>query len=309
MAWVIFWSALAMVFLTGVAASASSVRFQQRVANEGRLLLVHARSRRSRGRADLHGLPAPVARYVALAIDPARPAIHTVRLRHGGTFRMKPNQRWFPIRGKQFFSADPPGFVWWGRIRMVPGVWIDARDKLVDGSANMRILAESLVVLGDSSGSEIDESSAVRLLAEMLWFPTTLLDERFVSWSPIDDESARATLRVRGREVNAVFHFGPDGLPARISARRYRDVGGGRSVLTPWSGVARDYRKVSGLTVPFEVDAIWELESGPFRCLSFVVEEIEYDPIEAQAVGSIGLRAGERVVDSELASRGGRVVP
>ena len=78
-------------------------------------------------------------------------------------------------------------------------------------------------------------------------------------------------------EVSAVFHFGPDGLPTRIGAERWREVDG-RQVLTPWYGEAREYRRVSGVLVPFVMDATWELETGPFHAIHFEVERIEVDP-------------------------------
>lgn len=99
---------------------------------------------------------------------------------------------------------------------------------------------------------------------------------RYVTWSAIDDQRARAILRLRGYEVSAVFHFGPDGMPERITANRYRDVNG-KGVLTPWTGLPRDFRAVAGLRVPCEIEIVWELESGPFPCIRFTVEDIQIE--------------------------------
>ena len=109
----------------------------------------------------------------------------------------------------------------------------------------------------------------------MAWFPSAYRDRRYVTWTAIDDTSARATLRVRGVEVSAVFHFGADGLPERVTASRYRDVDG-KAVLTPWTGRGRDYRRVNGMLVPFEMESTWELEQ-PFTCLRFRVEQLEVE--------------------------------
>ena len=117
----------------------------------------------------------------------------------------------------------------------------------------MRILLESTFALGDSSGAELDQGALLRLLGEMVWLPTSLADERYVSWSALDEGTAEARLRVDAREVSAVFEFGADGLPARVSADRYRDMGRGKAVLTRWSGEYRNYREVEGMLVPFEL--------------------------------------------------------
>src|SRR5438128_6409879 len=116
-------------------------------------------------------LPAPVRRYLARAIGRRGIAVRTVRLRHGGLFRTTLDGSWVPIRGEQYFSAAPPGFVWRGRIRIAPGLWVDARDRSVDGAGSMRISFESTFTLADSSGAELDQGALLRLLGGMTWFP------------------------------------------------------------------------------------------------------------------------------------------
>jgi hypothetical protein len=275
MLWLLLSTPLLLISAAGVIVAVNSVRFQRRVADEMRAL-VETEASPGRSRVDPERLPAPVARYLALAIGADQSPVRSVRLHHGGTFRSKPGQAWLPIRGTQVLIADPPGFVWWGRVRVAPGLWIDARDKLVGGTASMLIRAGSTVTLGDAKGPELDQGAAIRVLAEMVWFPTALLDARYVTWSAIDDQRARATLRLRGYEVSADFHFGPDGMPERITANRYRDVNG-KGVLTPWTGLPRDFRTVAGLRVPCKVEIEWELESGPFPCICFTLDDIEIE--------------------------------
>ena len=49
------------------------------------------------------------------------------------------------------------------------------------------------------------------------------------------------------------------------------------SALTPWTGTLSDYREVDGLRVPFVMEATWELEAGPFRCLEFRISSIHFE--------------------------------
>jgi hypothetical protein len=179
----------------------------------------------------------------------------------------------------QYFTADPPGFVWWGRVRAAPGIWIDARDQAVNGEGHMLVRAESTVTLADVRGPELDQGALLRLLGEATWLPTLLRDPRFVTWTPVDAASARATLRVGAREVAATFHFGARGLPARFTAERHRLVGG-RSVLTPFTGVCADFREVDGVQVPFRMTALWHLETGPLPYARWEVERVELDPAD-----------------------------
>jgi hypothetical protein len=181
-----------------------------------------------------------------------------------------------PIRGVQYLTADPPGFVWWGRVRAAPGLWIDARDRTLGGEGNMLVRAESTLTLADARGPELDQGALVRLLGEATWIPTLLRDPRFVRWAPADAATATATLRVGGREVSGTFHFGARGLPALFAAERYRAVDG-RSELTRFSGVCADFREVGGVLVPFRLTALWHLESGPLPYVNWRVEQVEHD--------------------------------
>jgi hypothetical protein len=92
-------------------------------------------------------LPEPVRRYLRFAIEDGALATRTVRLEHGGTFRPKPEQRWLPIHGVEYFTAATPGFVWSASISPAPLAWIDARDRLHDRRGNMLVKLESLFTI------------------------------------------------------------------------------------------------------------------------------------------------------------------
>lgn len=277
MFWLALWIAVLAIGALGVVASANSLRFGRRVAREARQMWAGSAEPLRIDPSRLEELPTPVRRYLAKAVGGRELAARTVRLRHGGTFRPKLDGIWLPIRGEQYFAADPPGFVWWGRIRMAPGLWVEARDRSVRGVGNMLVLAESTFTMADSAGPELDQGALLRLLGEMVWFPTAFLDARHVTWTLVDDRRAEATLRVNGREAAGVFEFGDDGLPLAVSADRYRDLGGGKAVLTPWSGECGDYREVGGLLVPHQMTASWHLDGQRIPYVRFLVERLEYD--------------------------------
>jgi uncharacterized protein DUF6544 len=270
MLWLVFFVALAFVASIGILINVNRLRFERSVLQESRRLLGLPRSVAAASSSS--ELPAPVLRYRQLAVGERAP-VRTLRLRHGGTFRMSPTSKALPIRGMQLFTSDPPGFVWLGRIRVAPAVWIDARDMAAGGAGSMRVLLDDTISLADARGPELDQGSALRLLAEMPWFPTSLFDARNVSWSAIDANHARARLRFGEREVTAVFEFGPDGLPVRTSAERYKDAG----ELRRWGGMYRDFRKVSGMLVPFEAEVSWQLQTGPYTYAHWLVDSMAFD--------------------------------
>ncbi len=278
--WVICWVAVTIVGLAGTVASLNSVRFGRRVVQEARALLEGSRDAPPLSADRISSLPAPVQRYLAKAIPGRTAGIRSVRLRHGGRFRPSLDGSWVPIRGQQYFSASPPGFIWWGRVRMFPGFWVDARDRSVAGAGNMLVRLESTFTLADATGPQLDQGALLRLLGEMAWFPTTFLDDRHVRWSPIDDERASATLDVNGRSVSGEFTFGPDDLPVTFSADRYRDTGGGTSVLTPFVGRIGDFRAVDGILVPHRIVAAWVVDGKTIEYADFEVEQLEFDATE-----------------------------
>jgi hypothetical protein len=275
--WVAWWAVVAAIGAAGVIASAGSVRFGRRVAREAGALLGGAPEATRLDPRSFGDLPAPVRRYVDRAVPTRERGVRTVRLRHGGAFRPSLDGRWLPIRGEQYFSTSPPGFIWWGRVRIAPGLWIDARDRSVDGVGNMLVSAESTVTLANSSGPQLDQGALLRLLGEMTWFPTAHIDSRFVRWSAVDDRRARATLTVGGQTVSGEFLFGPDDLPSVFSADRYRDIGGGQAVLTPFEGHSSDFREANGMLVPFSMTAAWKVDGRVIEYARWEIERIEYD--------------------------------
>jgi hypothetical protein len=263
---------LACVILLGVVVvvDVSRWRYERRIAREVHVLM--AMPPIAAGAAIKSELPAVVERYRRIAVGECGP-VRTLRLRHGGTFRMSPSSQPKPIRGEQWFTSDPPGFVWSARVRIAPGVWVRARDMIVDGKGGMRVLLEDIFTLADTRGPQLDQGDALRLLAEMVWYPTALFDPSTVTWSAIDASHARATLQLEQLSVSAVFEFGADGLPFAVTAERCND----KAELRPWGGTYRDWRVVGGMRVPFECEVSWQT-SPPFVYAHWRVESIELDP-------------------------------
>lgn len=84
-------------------------------------------------------LPDPVQRYVRYAILQNASTARTARLLHGGLFRTNPKGRWLPITGQEFFTIGEPGFIWNATVSLLPFIWVEARDRLIDGRGNMLV--------------------------------------------------------------------------------------------------------------------------------------------------------------------------
>ncbi len=271
MLWIIGFVLLTLTGACGTWVNVNRWRLERRFEREMAALVAVPPTGVAR-RARSVDLPPPVARYRELAVGNRAP-VGSLRLSHGGTFRMSPGASPKPIRGTQVFSADPPGFCWLGTIHIAPGVWVHARDMLLRAEGSMLVLIDDTVTLVDARGPELDQGAALRLLAEMAWYPTALFDERSVTWRAIDADHALATLQIGALAVSGTFEFGPDGLPLSMMAQRHMDKGG----LRAWRGTYRDWRSVSGMLVPFEAEVTWQLDSGPYTYAHWTVDSLEYD--------------------------------
>lgn len=261
--------AAAVLIVLFVTVGVNHERYLRRLTVEVRALM--AAPRLKEHLSGVIELPPLVERYRRIAVG-SRSPVRTLRLRHRGTFCLSPTATPKPIRGEQWFTSDPPGFVWSACVRMAPGIWVRARDMIVAGKGGMRVLIEDTVVVANEVGPRYDQGDALRLLAEMVWYPTSLFDPRAVTWSAIDASHASATLHLEACAVTGVFEFGADGLPLAMTADRFDDKG----ELRPWGGTYRDWRTIDGMLVPFEAEVAWKT-SPPFVYAHWLVTAMDYD--------------------------------
>ncbi len=126
---------------------------------------------------DLKGLPKPVQRYLKYTQIIGKEKIKTVRLKQGGYFRMKENQKWMPIKAEQYFNVDSVEFIWVAKVRFAPLLSIYAKDEFIDGKGNLVVKLLGFIKVVDAKGYELDHSELLRFLAECIWFPSALLNE------------------------------------------------------------------------------------------------------------------------------------
>jgi len=260
--------------VTGVAVA--SWRFQRRIDDESRALLAGARV--SAGRllqsSDLAPLPPPVRRWLEVSGAVGKPIADTVRLTQRGEMRTAPDKPWMPVSAQQYFSVDPPGFVWRVRASM-KGLPIAGRDRRAGGHGHMLIKVASVIDVANATGPEIDQGTLLRFLGEIIWFPSAALSPA-ITWEAIDATSARATMRQAGVTATAVFGFDERGRFDRLTAERYMSIPGG-SRLEPWTIPITEWRVVRGIEIPVRGNAIWKLAEGDFDYYRWEILDVETD--------------------------------
>ena len=224
---------------------------------------------------DIEGLPEPVQRYLKYTQIIGKEKIKTARLKQGGHFRMKENQKWRPIKAEQYFSVDDIEFIWLAKVRFAPLFSIYAKDEFIDGKGNLMAKLLGLIKVVDAKGYEIDQGELLRFLAECLWFSSAFLNE-YIKWEAIDNSSAKATISYKGTTASAVFHFNEKGEVTKITAKRYREVDG-KFALEDWEGQIVEYKTFNGIVIPNKINIIWKLKTGDFCYDKVAIIDIEYN--------------------------------
>lgn len=213
---------------------------------------------------ELAGLPAPVQWYFRTVLTDGQPLIAAATVTHRGLFNMgETTDQWRPFTSRQRVVTRRPGFVWDGKMAVLPGLPVHVHDAYVAGEGILHPAIFGLFTLMDMRGTpEVAAGELMRFFAEAAWYPTALLPSQGVQWAPIDERSARATLVDGPISLSMTFTFADDGtLQSVLADARGRTVGG-QIVMTPWEGRWSDVQVRDGMRVPIAGEVAWLTPEG-----------------------------------------------
>lgn len=200
-----------------------------------------------------------------------------VQISQSGRMRTKTNSdNWMPFTARQVNTIIIPGFIWHADVNMFAGIGFKGRDWLVNGHGEMLIKFLSLIPVVNASGSEIDQGSMIRNLAEICWVPS-MATLPYISWEQSDSLSAIATMTINNVSVSGTFYFNHTGENIRFEAQRYYDRKEG-ATLEHWvvDNDPQSIRPFNGIRVPTKSTITWKLKEGDFTWLNLTVEDITY---------------------------------
>jgi hypothetical protein len=220
-------------------------------------------------------LPPPVARYFRRALTEGQPLIVSAIATQEAEFRA--NGAWKPLRATQHFTIMPPGFLWDARIRMAPLMPALVRDAYIEGRGLMQATMFGVFPLVNQAAfPELNAGALQRYLGEAVWLPTALLPGHGVTWTPIDDRSATATLVDGGASVSLRFHFDDRDDIVEVSGHRFAEHQG-QYELRPWHVRCFDHVKRNGMTIPQSCEVAWISKKGAEPYWRGRIASIEYD--------------------------------
>ena len=225
---------------------------------------------------NINHLPEPVQRYLTRNIPEGYPLIDTVYLQQDGLMRQSPEADWSPFVAEQYFTTNPPAFIWIADMHMMPMLSVTARDKYTNGHGEMLISLQSTVPIANGQGTNYDTGAFIRYMAEMMWLPTAMLHD-YIQWETVDDETAIAIAQVAEQNVRVTFHFNEQGDIDYIESHD-RHMGD-EANATPWYGYCSDYQTFYGVRIPTSVEVGWQPETGYYAWWRGNITDIEFNNI------------------------------
>lgn len=219
--------------------------------------------------------PEPVSRYLIWAAGNKPNPAGCARVRFSGRMRLGKNRRWMKVGGSGYFSLAVPGFVWHTTITCAPGIWIEACEYFVHRSAGVCFNLCSFLPLNNVHSSEIARPALFQYLAFTPLFPHILDALPAVSWDPVDDTAAIATIHYADVSTQALARF--DGK-SRLESMAFHDPlspARDQPTLGIFSCSYSCYEERGGYHVPRQVVVEQHLPDGAYACVEYSVTTID----------------------------------
>jgi len=252
--------------------------FQQTIQQETAQLLNKNLSTTNRPvqESDIRHLPEPVKKWLRNAGAVGKPYISYGKVTQIAEMQMKLEQdNWLTAKAIQYTTIDRPAFIWSVDVTMNRVLNFQGRDKFDDGKGEMLIKMNSLFNIVNERGEKLDEGTLQRYLGEMVWFPSLALSP-YITWEPVDENTAKATMTYQGSSGSGTFYFNTYGDVTAFSALRYKG-NEADAKRHNWVMNIQGYSTFEGIRVPAKMTSTWQLDDQDWTWLKMEVTDIRYN--------------------------------
>lgn len=227
---------------------------------------------------NIKALPEPVRRYFKNILQEGQPFIKKTYIVQSGELTTGPKTKeWSSFQAEEYVSSVKPGFIWKARVAIASLLHLKILDTYMDGKAcGSVLLFSALKVASEKENKKLNSGALFRYLAEAVWYPTSLLPENGVTWTPIDQENALATLTDGGISVSLKFTFNDKGEIINVYTDKRYGLFEGEYRQYPWEGSFSNYIEKNGMRIPQRGQVGWHLPEGFWLFWKGKIEEIEY---------------------------------
>lgn len=201
-------------------------------------------------------LDEPVRRYFLHAIALGTPLASYVELTMQGSFQLKPDAQWLPMRASQIISTVP-GFIWQAKVGKglmnFSGADYYCRDR-----GRTKFSLWGVIPLVNAQSKDVDRSAAGRLAAEYIWLPSALLPQNGVTWKAIAENTIQANFKLDNEPIVLTLNIDVKGRLLEISLPRWSDAKeSGNWQYSTFTAQVEAEQTFDGYTVPSSVGAGW----------------------------------------------------
>jgi hypothetical protein len=214
----------------------------------------------------LEGLPPPVRRYLKHALPPDLRGLRLARYEQTGTLRTDPRRdNWTEFTATQVIAPRMLEFLWTAHASIAPLLHVQVRDSFVRGRGAGQVALLSAIPITSAGGTmEMNSGSLHRFLAEAVWYPSALLPSPALTWTPLNDFRALATLTDGTTKVSLEFRFNSDNEVTGIYTEGRWGTFDGTFKQVAWEGTFRNYSRRQGILVPSDGEVGWYID-GEWR--------------------------------------------
>lgn len=249
----------------------------QSLKKEIRRIIFHSVEKREKILTEemIEGLPLPVKRYLRFTGAVGTVIPERVYLRQKGRIRKSTATPWMEITAEEYYSMEPPAFIWIGTVNKGGIPVIQVRDKYAQGKGSIQIRPGTVFPLTPVRGERMDQGSLMRYLNEMVfWFPSALLREN-ITFETIDENTAKIHFTDSGKTVSGTLYFDREGKLVNFRAERFEM---NRNRMEIWETPISAYDKFLGLTLTRKGSGVWKYKEGDLNYIEIELTHLSYQP-------------------------------